>query len=272
MSRSVCISCGRLGSEIAKVLKNVKVIEFGSEQCCNKGEVIDAIKDADKIILALSDYGKVGELLSEASKEIFENKVIVNYTATTIAQIQELYDKVSELGAKLVSGSVICYYDALGTEDAYVVYSGEKAAYEVVADIVEVLGGAHYEGENIIEASLMDFTANGIHYSYLLAFYTGVAMCKKYDFPLETYLYHTLKSLPPLAEAAYRNIWIGLDDPRSFEEIDDVIHGMEMLVCLLKKSGGKDEVRYNTERQKALNDILYQHWNDLMDDYSKLQA
>ena len=44
---------------------------------------------------------------------------------------------------------------------------------------------------------------------------------------------------------------------------------MEMLVCLLKKSGAKAEIRDNEPRLKKINPALYQHWNDIMSVYAK---
>jgi len=262
MIRTTCIIDNDFGQTIADRLAALPI-------SLHIQKPSDKIQPFDICIISVKDFATLRSLLPVLLPDVSADSTIINYTAVTMEQTRELKEMLKDSPVRFVAGAVVCHHDAIGTEDALIYYSGDQKGYEAAGILLSRLGGAQYLGTNIAESALMDYTADGIHYSYILAFYTGIALCKKYGFPVETFLYHTLKSMPPLSEAAYRNIWIGLDDPRSFEEVDDVIHGMEMLVCLLKKTGGKEEIRYQSERQKKLNDALYQHWNDLMQDYSQ---
>lgn len=272
MKNVVCVGYGKLGKIIVNVLTksglHVDIVDVQSDPAATVVPSVGEVSGFDAVILTLPSFAEVEKVLTECPKDKLRGKIILNLSSVTIEQSEKLCTLTDNIGANLVIGAVICHRDAVGTDDSYISYSGDEQAYKTLSPVIDALKGARYMGENIMAASLMDYTANGIHYSYVLAFYTGVAMCRKYGFPMDTYLYHTLKSLPPLAEAAKRNIFTGLDDPRTFEEVDDVIHGMEMLVCLLKKTNATQEVRYNDERLKKMNGALYKHWNDIMEVYS----
>lgn len=272
MGTILCVGHGKLGTIVSGLLTNagqeVAVVDVNEAAAKVVYPTIDAAPEADVIVVALPDYTTIDNVFKKVPAAKITGKTVLCLSALTIDQSILLKGLLECKGARLVVGQVESFRGALGTEDAYVCYAGDEDAYKTVEPIAKVLGGDRYMGENIMAASLMDFTANGIHYSYVLAFYTGVAMCRKYGLPMGTYLHHTLKSLYPLAEAAKRNIFAGLDDPRTFEEIDDVIHGMEMLVWLMKKSGAKEEVRYNDERLLKINKALDKHWNDIMEVYA----
>ena len=268
-----CVGYGKLGKLVANALEKADLgVQIVDTNAAVAPVVFSSLSDAptaDVILLTLPGYAAIKAVVDACPTSIMQGKTVLCLSTLTIDQSKELLPLVESKGAELIVGAVICHRDAVGTPASYIVYSGKEAAYAAIKPIVDALQGAHNAGENIIGAPLMDYTASGVHYSYVLAFYTGVAMCRKYGLPMKTYLYHTLKSLPPLAEAAKRNIFIGLDDQSSFEEVDDVIHGMEMLVCLLKKSGAKAEIRDNEPRLKKINHALYQHWNDIMSVYAK---
>ena len=272
MGRILCVGHGKLGTIVSGLLTKagmeVAAIDINPNAAAVVYPTIEAAPEGDVIMLALPNYATIEEVLAAAPAEKLAGKTVLCLSAVTIDQSIALKKLLEDKKAALVVGQVTSFRGALGTEDAYVVYAGAEDAFRVVEPIADVLCGKRYMGENIMAASLMDFTANGVHYSYVLAFYTGVAMCRKYGLPMDTYLHHTLKSLYPLAEAAKRNIFMGLDDLRTFEEIDDVIHGMEMLVCLLKKSGAKAEVRHNDARLLKIEKALDKHWNDIMEVYA----
>lgn len=272
MDRILCVGHGKLGTIVsdllAKANMNVSVVDVNETAAATVYPTIETAPEANVLVVTLPNYATVENVLTATSVEKLAGKTVLILSSLTIDQSIALEKLVKEKRATLVVGQVESFRNALGTDDAYVCYAGAEAAYKTVEAVAKTLGGEHYMGDNIMAASLMDFTANGIHYSYVLAFYTGVAMCRKYGLPMNAYLHHTLKSLYPLAEAAKRNIFMGLDDPRTFEEIDDVIHGMEMLVCLLKKSGAKEEVRYNDARLLKIEKALDKHWNDIMEVYT----
>lgn len=218
-------------------------------------------------LVCLEDYSETVEAVKNCGK-----KLCLCFSPVVMAQSVELKKVADEAGVKLALGVVLTHYQDLGTEDALLAYSGAKEVYEAAKPVCDALGEHKYYGENIVEAPMMSYTAIGTHYGYVLSFYAGLGMCRKYGFPLNTYMYETLKSLPPISEGAYRNVWGDFDSPSDFSEFDDVIHCGEMLVRDMKKNGSIEEVHHNRERQVAIQKTLEKHWNDLMGDFDKLSG
>ena len=259
--KNILIGLGKVGTIVKDVLvsNNVDVKTVNNGSC----EIIDG----DCYLFTLPT---IKEAMDVVGKCELEGKVVVNLTSATIEQTLELAKCLEEKKAEFISGAIICQRDRIGTDESYISYSGKKETYEKIAEITKALGGAHYEGENIMETSLMEFTSTGVHYTGIMAIYTGIAMCKKYGFDFGTYLYHTLLSMPSLSEAAYRSVWDDFRAESDFSDVDDVIHATEMLCCLLKKTGGKELLFDNKEIQKELENILHEHWDSLMSRYESM--
>ena len=227
--------------------------------------LLAAFEPEDTLCLCYEDYKETKEAFLNASA-----KKVLCLSPVIMKQAKELGDLADESGKKLLIGAVITHYQDLGGEEGYLVYSGDEDVYEELTDVLDALGKKKYLSGNIVEAAMMSYTAIGTHYGYVLSFYAGLGMCKRYEFPLDTYMYHTLKSLPPISEGAYRNVWGDFASPSDFHEFDDVIHAGEMLVRDMKKNGSIDEVYQNEERKKLIQKTLEKHWNDLMGDFEHL--
>ncbi len=240
-----------------------------------KGKLFDVLRKLvkettgpDTALVCFEDY----EETRQAVKDIAEKGIteILIFSPLIMKQSVEIKEVADELRVQILIGAPITHYEDLGTKEAYTVYSGEKGVYEALNDVVEALGEHKYLGENIVEAPMMNYTAIGAHYGYLLSFYAGLGMCKRYGFPVPTYLYYTLDSLPPISEGAYRNVWGDFASPSDFHEFDDVIHAGEMLVRDMKKNSSIDDVYQNEERKLLIQKTLEKHWNDLMGDFAAL--
>lgn len=227
----------------------------------------NVVLSSDLALICLEDFEKTLEALKSCGR-----KHVMCFSPVVMAQSVKLKELADGLGIKLCLGAVLTHYQDLGTDDALLAYSGSKEVYELFEPLVSALGENKYYGENIVEAPMMSYTAIGTHYGYVLSFYAGLGMCRKYGFPLNTYMYETLKSLPPISEGAYRNVWGDFDSPSDFSEFDDVIHCGEMLVRDMKRNGSIEELHHNRDRQILIQHTLDKHWNDLMGDFEKLSG
>ena len=240
-----------------------------------RGKLFDVLKELLKdrscpgtALVCFEEFEETKEAVKEVSEQGI-SKILV-FSLLIMKQSVELKEYADGLGAKLLVGAPITHYEDLGKEEAYTVYSGNREVYDACRDIVEALGENKYLSDNIVEAPMMNYTAIGAHYGYLLSFYAGLGMCKRYGYPIPSYLYYTLDSLPPISEGAYRNVWGDFASPSDFHEFDDVIHAGEMLVRDMKKNGSIDDVYQNEERKLLIQKTLEKHWNDLMGDFAAL--
>lgn len=221
---------------------NFKIVGKG-DICEFLKNKVELIKKEDLLIIADNDLSAINDYLIENK----DYKYILIYSELTLKEIGKLNNQNVLIG----------YINGELDDNPLILYGGCKETFDY---IYKLSNNAHYY-ENIYEAAILNSSISGIHYTYLLAYYVGIVLSKKYDFDIDVYLNNLAISTPELCEGAYRNIWSGLKDNNSYEDVDDVIHGMEMLVCLMKKTSGKDLIFENSQRQQYLNKMLDTYWH-----------
>lgn len=203
-------------------------------------EKVELIKKDDLLIIVADDLDDIKEYLLD------NYKYVVLYSELTLNDIVNIDNDI-----------LFGFINGKLDDNPLILYGGNKETY----DYIEKLSNNNRYYKNKYEAAILNESIVGIHYTYLLAYYVGLVLSKKYDFDLHTYLSNLIISTPELCQGAYRNIWSGLADDSSYEDVDDVIHGMEMLVCLMKKTSGKEMIFANAERKLYLNKLLSSYWN-----------
>lgn len=179
----------------------------------------------------------------------------------TVSESSRLVDVCRQLlGSPVLFGAAFGPYERIGTQEAVLRFSGDMDAYERMLPVLGSLGGATYAGEEPVMVPLLSSVVSGVHHASVLALLDGVGMCAKYGLDPTVYARMVAESTPALSQGAYRNIWSGLADERSFDDVDDDIHAMEMLVHRLKSSGAAGLIEGNQERQHALNRMLRDYW------------
>lgn len=205
---------------------------------------VEQIEKEDLLIIASNNLDKINDWLS-----INEYKYVVVYSELTVKQLE--YVNSSSVLFGFINGDL--------NKEPLILYGGNKETYNYIDKLTT--NALYYE--NPYKATILNNSTNGIHYTYILAYYVGIVLCKKYNMDINEYFKHLASSSFELCEGAYRNIWKGLSDDNSYEEVDDVIHGMEMLVCQMKKTKGKELIYSNREVQKKLNKILDEYWKEI---------
>ncbi len=203
---------------------------------------VELIEKEDLLIIADNNLDKINSYLNKNDSY----KYVLLYSELTLKDIEKIVNKNILFG--FLNGDL--------DNNPLILYGGNKETYNYINKLSK--NNRYYE--NIYEAAIINNSISGIHYTYLLAYYVGIVLSKKYDFDIDIYLNNLSSSTPELCEGAYRNIWSGLKDSNSYEEVDDVIHGMEMLVCLMKKTKGKEIIFDDDKRQCYLNNLLDSYW------------
>lgn len=193
-----------------------------------------------------------------------ELPAVLFLTPLTVAETARLADICHKLlRPPALFGALMGPRSAVGTPNAVLRYSGDMDAYERLLPVLRVLGPVTYAGESPVLSALLDTVATGVHHATLMALLTGMGMSSKYSFDLGLYARRVGEGVPALSQGAYRSIWSGLSDERTFEHVDDDIHAMEMLVCRLKTSGSAPEVEENAHRQQMLNRMIWDYWRSV---------
>lgn len=168
-----------------------------------------------------------------------------------------------ELGIPALCCAVIGPYASLGTPGAVLCCAGEEAARRRVAPVLDALGGARDAGERACMTAVTAHAVSGTHYVPLLSLLVGAGMCERYGLELDEFAEKVVVATPDLAQGAWRNICSGINDERAFDDVDDDIHAMEMLVALLKRTGAARAVARDHDAQRRLNRLVSRHWSAL---------
>lgn len=114
----------------------------------------DAVAASALTILSLTDYDAMREVLEPASTSV-RGRVLVNLSSDTPDKTRAAADWATEHGASFVSGGIMVPAEMVGTELAYVYYSGDERAFGTHRDTLTALGQPRFLGDDPGRAQLM---------------------------------------------------------------------------------------------------------------------
>lgn len=114
----------------------------------------DAVAASDIAILSLTDYPAMYEILGGATSAL-AGKVLVNLSSDTPDASRSAQAWASDHGAGFVTGGVMVPAPMVGTEAAYVYYSGRRDAFDAAEPVLRLLGAPRYVGEDAGLAQLL---------------------------------------------------------------------------------------------------------------------
>ncbi|ONI83909.1 6-phosphogluconate dehydrogenase [Saccharothrix sp. ALI-22-I] len=120
----------------------------------------DAVAANRLVILSLTDYAAMYDILDGAD---LAGRVIVNLSSDTPDKTLKAAAWLAERGAELLVGGVMVPADLVGTESAYVFYSGPREVFDRHVDTLALIGRPDYLGE--------DHTLAQLHYQAQLSIF-----------------------------------------------------------------------------------------------------
>lgn len=107
----------------------------------------DAVVASELIILSLTDYPAMYDILG-GSTGALAGKVLVNLSSDTPEASREATAWAAEHGASFLTGGVMVPAPMVGTEAAYVYYSGPEALLREHDSVLRLLGAPRYVGRD----------------------------------------------------------------------------------------------------------------------------
>jgi 3-hydroxyisobutyrate dehydrogenase-like beta-hydroxyacid dehydrogenase len=107
----------------------------------------DAVMASKLVILSLTDYPAMYDILGDSSG-VLTGKVLVNLSSDTPAASREAAAWAAERGASFLTGGVMVPAPMVGTEAAYVYYSGPEALLREHESVLRLLGAPRYVGQD----------------------------------------------------------------------------------------------------------------------------
>uniref|UniRef100_UPI0035CD3D2F 6-phosphogluconate dehydrogenase NAD-binding protein n=1 Tax=Streptomyces viridochromogenes TaxID=1938 RepID=UPI0035CD3D2F len=154
-----------------------KADQLVSEGATRAGSVADAIAASPLVVLCVSDYGAVRELLDPLAGSL-KGKVVVNYTTGTSTQARETAEWAAGVETTYLDGAIMGPPPWLATDRAILLYSGPKAAFEEHEATLRALGaaGTTYLDTDHGLSALYDMSLLGIMWGVLNGFLQGAAL------------------------------------------------------------------------------------------------
>jgi 3-hydroxyisobutyrate dehydrogenase-like beta-hydroxyacid dehydrogenase len=110
----------------------------------------DAVRAAELVVLSLTDYQAMYDILDPATGPPVDlsGKVVVNLSSDTPERTRQAAAWAAERGARFLVGGVMVPGPMIGTEAAYVYYSGPKELLDAHGPTLALVGAPRYVGDD----------------------------------------------------------------------------------------------------------------------------
>jgi 3-hydroxyisobutyrate dehydrogenase-like beta-hydroxyacid dehydrogenase len=113
--------------------------------------ITEALAANELIILSLTDYQAMYDVLTDSD---LDGKVIVNLSSDTPGKTRDAAKWLADKGAELIAGGVMVPAPLVGSEHAYIFYSGPEEVFDRYSPVLRLLGRPDYLGADHILAQL----------------------------------------------------------------------------------------------------------------------
>lgn len=175
-----------------------------------------AVASADILIFCLLDYNSIYDQLALVN---LGGKIVVNLTNGTPSDARSMSAWAHEHGAaQYFDGGVMCVPEHVGSEHAFVYYSGESVGdIRRIEDVLAVFGSVEYMGEDPGAAALYDLAFLAAMYGMFVGAMTAFAMLRdsnpKASQNWTQKIAPGLQALLPSLGAVAAAVEVGDDDP-----------------------------------------------------------
>lgn len=140
--------------------------------------VADAVTASPLTVVCVLDPTAVGGVL-DAAGERLAGATIVNLTSSIPEDARALAARVTASGARYLDGKIMVPTPLIGTDDGYVIYSGDQAVFDEHADTLRALGAdAERLGDDPGLAASFDLGMLDIFFNGMAAFLHASALVR----------------------------------------------------------------------------------------------
>ncbi|MCF1595108.1 NAD(P)-dependent oxidoreductase [Streptomyces muensis] len=154
-----------------------KADQLVAEGATRAGSVADAIAASPLVVVCVTDYAAVRELLDPLAGSL-KGKAVVNLTTGTSTQARETAEWAAGVETTYLDGAIMAIPPDIATDAAVLLYSGPKAAFDEHEATLRALGaaGTTYLDTDHGLSALYDMSLLGIMWGILNGFLQGAAL------------------------------------------------------------------------------------------------
>lgn len=157
-----------------------------------------ALAASELVVLSLTDYRAMYDILGSAT-DALAGRVVVNLSSDTPARTREASAWLAGHGAALIAGGVMVPAPLVGTENAYVFYSGPKEVFTTHEPVLRLLGRPDYLGEDPILAQLYYQAQLTIFLTSLSAYLQAAALVEAEGVPPREFLRYAVDNFETIS-------------------------------------------------------------------------
>ncbi|GGV81282.1 6-phosphogluconate dehydrogenase [Streptomyces griseoloalbus] len=151
------------------------LVEQGAERAATAAEAAQA---SPVVIVCLLDYDSVHQVLDPLG-DALKGRTVYNLTNGTPEQARETAKWAADLGYDYIDGGIMAVPQIVGTDHAYVLYSGSNTeSFERDKPVLSAMGDARFAGTDAGLASLLDLSLLAGMYGMLGGAMQAIAMVR----------------------------------------------------------------------------------------------
>lgn len=236
MDSITVVGCGSMGSALIKAFMDagtdVTIVNRTKEKADQfialGAGYAETINDIDTeniskcVLFNLASQEVVKSIVKSTKPEKLAGKTIINTTTCTPEEAQEMESIVNGLGAFFIDAALEVYPGEIGPETGYVVYSGNKHAFEDAENMLKAIGKTVYLGESVVGASVTDLSVLQVHFAAIAGLGEAMAYCMKNDYSPAAFAEQIREILPIMMEGNFRSFGKELENYTGvFEKAED---------------------------------------------------
>ena len=179
------LGTGRLGAALAETFlaaghpvtvwnrTGEKAAPLAEKGATVAGSVAAAVAASPLVLTVVLDHDAVRTLLADVE---LDGRTLLNVSSSAPDDIRALARWTADRGADYLDAAVMAVPAAIGTPDARVLFSGSATAFDRYGDVLTVVGGTRYLGEDAGMAELYSIGLLSAAYGTLFGFVHGTAL------------------------------------------------------------------------------------------------
>lgn len=188
-------------------------------------DVATAVAASPLTVVCVLDRPAVEAVLDAAGDALTASSTIVNLTSSTPEDARALTTRVTATGARYLDGKIMAPTPLIGTDDGWVLYSGDRAVFDDHVATLRALGrDADHLGDDPGLAALHDLGMLDMFFAGMAAFLHAAALVGAEGVPAATFLPHAGRvtallqaTFAELAEQVDRGHHDGVEDNLAME-------------------------------------------------------
>lgn len=215
MKKITVVGCGVMGGAIINALMNadievtiVDINKTAAERFIHRGAKyaasLDEAEENDCILVNLPNHKIASAVLAKADKERLKGKMLINTTTSSPDEVTAMDEMAKEIGMLHLDAKIENYPGDIGSDKAYLIYSGSKEVFDTAKNALEAIGKAVYLGTDVIGASVIDIAVLDVHFGAIATLAEAVSYCIKYNYPVKSFIEQAAYILPIMLAGNYR--------------------------------------------------------------------